>query len=57
MDWDNQDVFSEEISLCEDFIDHYKNLTDYYSTSKETLIEKIEIALQKYLTEKEFWSS
>ena len=38
MDWDNQDVFSQEISLCQDYIDRYKNLTEYYSTLKETLV-------------------
>ena len=26
MDWDNQDVYSEEISLCQDYIDHYKKI-------------------------------
>ena len=38
MDWEYTDVFSEEISLCQDYIDHYKNLTDYYTTLKETLV-------------------
>ena len=38
MDWEYTDVYFEEVSLCQDYIDHYKKLTDYYTTLKETLV-------------------
>ena len=40
MDWDNDDVFREQITLCQEYIDYHKTLTDYYTTLKEKLMTK-----------------
>ena len=40
MEWDNNDVFSEQITLCQEYIDYHKTLTDYYTTLQEKLKTK-----------------
>lgn len=51
MGWDNPEFFAEEISLCQEYINHFSNLTKYYQTLKETLTSQGMEAAKKYLNE------